>query len=369
MRPTINLPITLLLLFITPFLLSQNIKRDSLEILKPTGRFSVGTLIYEWTDENRKLELTNHPQDKRTIIAQIWYPAEVDANSKIAPYSALSNDYRFVISNSYSRPAFNSSVNSSNLILISPGRGTERYLYTTIIEELASHGFVVVSIDMPEIGYTIYKDGFIVPPSSKYQPPGGMMGGPYEKVDKFFEQPTQAGYQDLEFAFKKIFALNDADPSNRFTGKIDCSNVGVFGHSLGGRIAGDFASKNNSVKAYISMEGIPPRKVRYDGLLDIPVAMLCSSGTWPYAKENYFSLIDNRSNTVYMIELPDFGHNSVTDNPYIYPEYYKYTVDAVKGLELSRKIVLDYFNDILRKKVSFKNSLADIQEIKYSVYH
>jgi hypothetical protein len=221
---------------------------------------------------------------------------------------------------------------------------------------------------MPEIGYAIYKDGFIVKPSSKYEPPRGMMGGPYEKVDEFFEQPTQLGYQDLEFAYKKILALNDADPSNRFTGKIDCGNVGIFGHSLGGRIAGDFTSKNNSIKAYISMEGIPPRQVRYNGLLDIPVAMLCSSGTWPYAKENYFSLIDNRNNVVYMIELPDFGHNSVTDNPYIYPEYYKYTMDAVKGLDISRKIVLGYFNDILRKKASFSKGLGGIQKIKYSIY-
>jgi hypothetical protein len=96
--------------------------------------------------------------------------------------------------------------------------------------------------------------------------------------------------------------------------------------------------------------------------------MLCSSGTWPYAKENYFSLIDNRKNKVYMIELPEFGHNSVTDNPYIYPDSFNYSINAISGLEITRKIVLSYFNEMLKKNTSFSNELKDFTQIKISKY-
>ena len=282
-------------------------------------------------------------------------------------YSLL-EDYQKVSTNSYVRTSFSEEIESSNLIIISPGRGTERFLYTTIAEELASHGFVIAAVDMPQIGYVFYQDGMVIKPSSKFKPPRGMMGGPYEKVDTFFEEPTELGFKDLTFAYQKITDLNTSDPNNRFTGKINLNSIGIFGHSLGGRIAGKFAVENKNVKAYISMEGIPPREIRYEGKMNIPVAMLCSSGTWPYAKENYFSLINNRSSPVFMIELIEFGHNSVTDNPYIYPGSFNYKINAKLGLELSRNIVLNYFDSIFYNKKTFSNVLNKMQQIKFKEY-
>ncbi|MBT8234878.1 MAG: hypothetical protein KJO04_01690 [Bacteroidia bacterium] len=352
-------------------LLSSAILRgqtDTTQLIQPTGKFGVGTVLYEWTDKTRDLKFTSHEGDKRTILVQLWYPAAIDSNSVKAPYSALSKDYQKTITNSYLRPSFNPEVEISNLVIIAPGRGTERFLYTTIAEELASHGYSVASVDMPEIGYTIYSDGFIIKPSKKFQPPRGMMGGPYEKVDQFFEVPTDIGFQDLQFAYEKIKELCNADPNGRFTNKIDTENIGLFGHSLGGRIAGLFAAKTNTVKGYVSMEGIPPRDIRYNGKMDMPIALLCSSGTWPYAKDNYFSIIDNRSNPVYMIELDTFGHNSVTDNPYLYPDSFNYEIDPEIALEISRNIVLTYFNAIFETDLNLMNSIKSIRQVKMTVH-
>ena len=116
------------------------------------------------------------------------------------------------------------------------------------------------------------------------------------------------------------------------------------------------------------MEGIPPREIRYRGLLKIPVAMLCSSGTWPYAKENYFSLIENRKNSVYMIELPHFGHNSVTAQPFISPQNFNYKINPEKGLVITRQIVLSYFDAFVRNKTSFADKLKGIRGIIPSIH-
>ncbi len=341
---------------------------DSVKLIKPTGPYSIGTVIYEWTDTTRTIKLSENVTEKRKLIAQIWYPSENNKNGTLAPYSAVSKDYRQVMTNAFQRANFNSSISESNIIFISPGRGTERYMYTTIVEDLVSHGYTIVAVDMPQIGYTIYSDGFIIKPSKEYKPPRGMMAGPYEKVDTFFEQPTKVGYEDLKFVFSKLKDLNTYDPNNRFTNRLNIETIGIFGHSLGGRIAGEFTNRTPAVKAYASMEGIPPRKIRYKGMLDIPVMMLCSSGTWPYAKENYFSLINNRKQPVYMVELPKFDHNSVTDNPYIFPEIFKFEIDAVEALKTTRKILLSYFDGILKKDKTKLDALEKNESIKLNVF-
>ncbi|MCB1024175.1 MAG: hypothetical protein KDB79_07290 [Acidobacteria bacterium] len=339
------------------------------KLIPPNGKYPIGTVVYEWADETRDLAITNNIGDRRTVIVQIWYPAMTDSNSVPAPYSALSADYRNIETNGFLRPSFAKDLSPSKLILIVPGRGTERFLYTTIAEELASRGFTVASIDMPEIGYTIYQDGLILKPSKEFETPPGMMAGPYEKVDAFFEKPTAIGYMDLKFALDRIRALNENDPDKRFTGRIDLLNIGIFGHSLGGRIAGEFAARNTNVKALAAMEGIAPRDVRYNGKISVPQLMLCSSGTLPYAVDNYMSLVDNRKNIVYMAELVDFGHNSVTDNPYLFPGKYKYRIDPQKGLEISRRLLANFFDAYLRHDGDFQKADLVSETVKITKYN
>ena len=360
-----NILATILLLALTFKCYCQT---DTIQLIEPTGKYTVGTSVYEWIDESREMKIRSDFSQKRAIVTQFWYPAKPDSTLTKAPYSSLSKDYQKTLTNSYLRAAIAEEIDKAPLIIIVPGRGTERFLYTTIAEELASQGFVVASVDMPEIGYVLYQDGMLIKPSSKFKPPGGMMGGPYELVDKFFEEPTELGFKDLEFAYKKITELNTSDPNNIFTQKINLQSIGIFGHSLGGRIAGKFAVENTNVKAYISMEGIPPREIRYEGQINIPIAMLCSSGTWPYAKENYLSLINNRNSTVFMIELLDFGHNSITDNPFIYPSSFNYKIDPQLGLKISREIILNYFESLFEKKKSFYSTLENNNQIKFNQY-
>ena len=207
---------------------------ETIDLMKPTGEFPIGTVVFEWTDETRELNVSSHKGEKRTMVVQLWYPATIDSNDRLASYSALSKEYEYVKTNSYLRPSLAGDLEKYSLVLFSPGRGMERYVYSTLIEDLASHGFIVASVDMPEIGYIVYKDGLTVRPSTRFKPPRGMMAGPYEKVDKFFEQPVEIGNRDLEFVLEKIAGLNKSDINRRFTNRINLENIGILGHSLGG---------------------------------------------------------------------------------------------------------------------------------------
>ncbi len=359
-----------IILFASAFIISVACyaKGDSIALPKPGGAYSVGTLTYFWSDDGRTFEYSKHKGDMRSIAVQVWYPAEKDSSAQRAPYAAGNANYDMVKTHSFLYAPFAKNISEAPLILIIPGRGMERFAYTSIIEEMASHGFVVASIDMPELGYMILPDGKEIKTAKRFAPPPGLMAGPYENVDAFYEEAVKLGIQDIEFALKKIAALNTNDPSGRFTGKINMEEIGVFGHSLGGRIAGELAAGNNKIAAFAAMEGIPPRDVRFEGKINIPSMMLCSTGTWYYAEKNYKDFIDNRKAAVHMLELVDFGHNSLTDGPILFPRSYKYAIDPFRALEIARKLLLDFFNQELNQKGSFGKDLGSYLKVRYKMY-
>ncbi len=336
---------------------------NKIKLPKPVGIHSVGTMTYEWADQQRTFSYSSHDQDQRKIVVQIWYPSTNDLKAQQASYSPLSNEFDQVVCNSQLRPGFAKGLSKCPLILVCPGRGVKHCAYTVIAESLSSRGYVVAAIGMPGIGNVSFSDGYQARPDPRFQPSRGLMSGPYEKVDEFFETPTEIGRQDLDLAVRRLRKLNEGDPSNRFINKLDLSNIGIFGHSLGGRVGGAFAAANTSVKAYISMEGIAPRRARFEGLLHMPVAMMCSSGTLPYAKQNYQTLIDGRTEQVFMIELQKFGHNSVTDLPLIDPDRFNYEIEPKLGLLTSVKVIERFFDTHLKRGNSFGESLKGLDNV------
>src|SRR5207249_12323590 len=54
--------------------------------------------------------------------------------------------------------------------------------------------------------------------------------------------------------------------SGKFTGRLDMSRVGVFGHSLGGATAAQFCHDDSRCKAGIDVDGAPLGSVIRDGI-------------------------------------------------------------------------------------------------------
>jgi predicted dienelactone hydrolase len=121
---------------------------DSTRLPAPTGKYGIGSTIKEYTDASR---------GNRILPVQIWYPAKKSEVEKLVPYTN-SVDYKHVQVSNQMNADF-AKTKKCPLVLICPGRGVEKFAYTTLATELASHGYVVASIDMPEIGYVIYQNG------------------------------------------------------------------------------------------------------------------------------------------------------------------------------------------------------------------
>ncbi|HUK91787.1 MAG TPA: hypothetical protein VLZ81_15395, partial [Blastocatellia bacterium] len=71
---------------------------------------------------------------------------------------------------------------------------------------------------------------------------------------------------DMAFVLDRLERLNASDPSGRFTGKIDMTRVGVFGHSFGGAAALQFCGQDARCKAGVDVDGAPHGDVIQTGV-------------------------------------------------------------------------------------------------------
>ena len=338
-----------------------------IELPKPTGQFPVGTTVWHWVDGSRLNPLTPQESDVREIMVQVWYPARGEPDAPQAAYAPLYGGFGHVKTNSVADSPFAKLEKPAPVIVICPGRGVARHSYSAIAEELASHGYVTVGLDSAGIGLVVYPDGRVVLPSSRFRPSAELMGGPYEKVDEFFAEAAELGKRDVLFALRKLSELAKNDPTGRFTGRLDLKRIGIFGHSLGGRVAGAAAGSDPRVRAYAAMEGIPPREVRR-GRMGAAVAFLISSPVPEKVLANYKEVLPNQRNDVFLFLLGGFGHNSVTDQPLIEPARFPYGVQPGEGLRVTRLIILNFFEKYLRNLPVDLQALENEQGVRVEAY-
>jgi dienelactone hydrolase len=320
----------------------------------PTGPHPVGTRTWYWVDRARQDALTREPDDFRGLMVQLWYPrANVD-HGEVAPFMPLYGWHQNVRGHSVADAQVAKTVPTMPVVLLCPGRGTSRHYYTSVAEDLASHGYAVVGIDSPHSGLVVYPDGRYVAPNPKYKPSTELMSGSYEKVDEFFSEAAELGRLDVAFVLREIEHLNTVDGS--LSGRLDLARIGVFGHSLGGRIAGAAAGSDSRIRAYVAMEGVPPRDVRRGGM-DAAVAMLMSGGFPPVAEANVKEVVPLRRNDVVLVRLNGFSHNSVTDEPLIEPSTPAPELSPTAALAFTRRFLRSFFDRYLRADTDALNWL------------
>ncbi len=183
----------LLLLIVLPFCLflnsaAQTVQSNSAasgqdasveEILlpAPTGQYRVGRASFHRIDTSRPETFTEDSTDKRQVLFHIWYPAESTGGS-VAPYIDVLPDneifrksYSFVgierlvktRSHTFTGVKVSGAKKQYPVIIFSHGLGAVSALYTTFLENLASHGYIVVGVDSPFFSAALrFADGRIV---------------------------------------------------------------------------------------------------------------------------------------------------------------------------------------------------------------
>jgi Platelet-activating factor acetylhydrolase, isoform II len=250
---------------------------------KPTGSYDVGRIEYNWTDSTRNDILASTPGIKRELTVWIWYPADsADKYHSVVKYrpdswvAAEDSAVGFVMRNFLTQDlskvhphAVHSAAVSQKqarypVVFFKPGIGALATDYTTLCEDLASHGYIVVASESPFSSFiVVYNDGHVVTraPSGN---PGEMID--QVKAKQLAENLIPIWSADLHFELNKLKQLNKSDPSKLFTGRLNFREIGVFGHSFGGATAAQFCYDEPECKAGIDIDGQPFGKVAQVGL-------------------------------------------------------------------------------------------------------
>ena len=231
----------------------------------PDGPWAVGTHVYRWTDDSRDEPHTEDPADRRSVIAQVWYPAAPGASSSSLPYidgigrmpdtisglpSFLLRRYGQIDTHAVAQAPLAASTQPWPVVIFSPGYGAPRAAYTGLMTRLASRGFVVFVLDHPfESAVTALPDGQVVG-TREILLPGERDRTPY----MVREQARRTA--DVRFVIDQL-ARPDALSAVLPVARIESQKVAVIGHSFGGAAAMAAASEDPRVVVAANIDGTP----------------------------------------------------------------------------------------------------------------
>jgi dienelactone hydrolase len=135
--------------------------------------------------------------------------------------------------------------------------------YSTLAEDLASHGYVVVGFDAPyRTQVVVFPDGREVPRARE----NDLECAQGVEQERLAERLLAAWVGDTAFVLDRLERLNAGDPADKFTDRLDLTRVGMFGHSLGGATAAQFCHDDPRCKAGIDIDGAPRGEVVQAGI-------------------------------------------------------------------------------------------------------
>jgi predicted dienelactone hydrolase len=143
----------------------------SMTLPAPTGPYPVGTRELHLVDHDRTDPWTGEP---RELMVSVWYPAVRDGTRAPQFPSAVAAFYDLHAGVAPGTADFAGTLTHSlsgagrlpgrwPVILYSPGGGHSRFLGTTLVEDLASRGYVVVGMDHTPVSPVQFPDRFEAP--------------------------------------------------------------------------------------------------------------------------------------------------------------------------------------------------------------
>jgi hypothetical protein len=154
-------------------------RSNNISIPIPTGSLPVSRAIYDGVDQGALDRLAPIPRAKRELLVWIWYPAATNASAATdeyvpqkmraaaAPSSRLlgfvTRDLAHVHGHSSRGAEMPALPRAFPVVILRAGASAQVWNYSTLAEDLASHGYVVVGFDAPYRTITVvFPDGRVM---------------------------------------------------------------------------------------------------------------------------------------------------------------------------------------------------------------
>ena len=323
----------------------------------PTGSYEIGTLTYHWVDESRHEKFTANLSDRRELIVQIWYPAKRGSTTPKMPYiqsadivmgnfarilhkpQSIFRNFKFITTNATPFAAMAETEPSYPVLLFLEGAAGFRQMNNFQVEELVSHGYVVVAVDQPgTAAAVVFPDGHQIAGLPIQQMQSLIRPSYMESQDKAVLNGVELNEssiipyltQDVIFVLNQLIDLNRSDPNKILNDHLDMYHVGAFGISLGGIVVGEACLLEPRLKACIMMDAPMPTDVVQVGLSRPSMWMTRDadsmrlerkrSGGWPENEINAHlksmrAAFEGNQSVSYFLQLPGTFHSNFTDVP------------------------------------------------------
>jgi predicted dienelactone hydrolase len=257
------------------------------------------------------------------------------------------------------------------VLVFSHGWGGTRTQSTYLMEELASHGYVVVAIDHTYGALvTVFPDERVVLQKTEILE--------REQTSEEFSQSanTLIGVweADVSFILDQLEAMNDGDLESPLQGQLDLERVGMFGHSTGGGNAVQVCWLDPRCKAGLALDAwLEPvsTEALVDGL-DQPFMFIWSEDWGSEENKDRFRRIStNLNNDAYSLEIAGTRHYDFSDLPLLSPLSpwfgLKGPIDGQRVLRIINDYVVAYFNQYLlgTESLMLKGPSPDYPEVRF----
>jgi dienelactone hydrolase len=250
----------------------------------PSGTFGIGRIGYEWIDLSRPDAYSTGPEAHRELMVYLWYPSprgnagepgwylpgakEMDADPDLKPrmQQEFEAAWPLIVSGKIRPHAIDNAPVANTrkvfpVVLLSHGLGGTGFEYTSLIEELVSHGYVVVAIEHTYTALAVeFPNGKIVPFHREAIPANLSADERFKRMMAGAGLEISTGASDLVFVLNRLEKMNKAG-SRHFllSGRLDLKDVAAMGHSAGGDFATRACQLDERIKACISLDGgMPP---------------------------------------------------------------------------------------------------------------
>ncbi|HEX6480327.1 MAG TPA: hypothetical protein VF043_15925 [Ktedonobacteraceae bacterium] len=348
-------------------------RHQALMLPAPTGPYATGRMEYDWTDQSRNDQFAPHAGTKRELVVWTWYPAMRVRGAQPAPYlpskwGQLSDQQHSffglqlvqssdsIQAHSVDRVPLATDATRYPVLIFEPGLGNIPMQYTTLIEDLASHGYIVFAIT------PTYSSDVVVFPNGR-----AVEATSAGKLDKGANPQAAADQLVTVWAKDVIFVMNQLDklngtPGGTFSGHLDLARLGVFGHSLGGATAAQVCHMDTRCKAGIDIDGSLAGDVVQTGL-DKPFMVVqhdmgtCSDADChSFQRDIHAILRPVPHGASYHIGVNNTKHFNFSD----YAIYFSPlralgllgSIDGVRGLQITRAYVRAFFDTYLNSAPS-----------------
>ncbi|KJY32905.1 collagen alpha-5(VI) chain [Streptomyces katrae] len=335
---------------------------------EPTGDFAVGTRVVQWTDPLRPESFTADPDDRRTVVVQLWYPApKSPAGVPRAQYLGRTREEARAVAGALadgfglpgflvdglprarSRAVFDAPVAGGKerfpVVLFSPGSGGVRSQNTAWAEELASHGYLVAALDHPyDSTVVVLSDGRAIRTATA-------SSGDRDRDAELAVGWTAVRAADLGFVLSRLERLDRGETADPLAGRVDTGRAAVAGHSLGGAAALQAARQDRRFGAVVDLDGYPHGPTT--PALRQPALALTqefTAGTDPRYLPRLTEALDHNTAKSYRLTVPGAAHLTFMDGPLYLPPVSSLvgTLGRTEGPRLVAAATLAFLDATLR---------------------